>query len=121
MAISRFRATGDVQLWDPATGTSKPAGMLRREGETTAVSLDLAPSESVFVMFRPSTEKPTDRIVRVERDGAMVAEMRVPADAGKPVRAAYYGDPANACAPQGRHRPCPRGTCSGGNPPDCEQ
>ena len=92
----RFRANGEVRLWDPATGTSKPAGLLRREGETTTVALDLAPSEAVFVMFGSAAETPSNRIVRVEHDGAPVAEMQAPVDAGKLVISASYGDPANA-------------------------
>ena len=92
----RFRATGEVRLWDPATGSSKPAGMSRREGETTTVALDLAPSEAVFVVFRSAGGKVSNGIVRVEHGGATVAEMQVVGDAAKQLRSASYGDPANA-------------------------
>lgn len=92
----RFRACGEVRLWDPATGTSKPAGMLRHDGETTTVALDLAPSEAVFVMFQPATEKPSNGIVRVERAGATVAELQGAGTAAYKVLSATYGDPADA-------------------------
>jgi len=92
----RFRATGDVELWDPATGKSRPAGMLRREGEATTVALDLAPSEAVFVMFQAVGKSLSNRIVRVEHGGATVAEMQVTGDARTQVLSASYGDPANA-------------------------
>lgn len=92
----RFRATGDVRLWDPLTGTSKPASMLRREGEATTVALDLARSASIFVMFCSSDDKPSNAIVRVDHDGASVAEMRSSVDAVRWVRSAFYGDPADA-------------------------
>jgi len=52
----RFRATGNVELWDPVTGKSTPAAA-QREGAQTQVALDLPPSGSVFVVFR-KTGKP---------------------------------------------------------------
>ena len=91
-----FRATGDVRLWDPLTGTSKPAGLLRRESDTTTVALDLAPSASVFVMFCPATDKSSNRIVRVDHAGATVAALQGPVNADKLLRSASYGDATNA-------------------------
>ena len=103
----RFRATGDVRLWDPATGTSRPAGMLRCEGETTTVALDLAASEAIFVMFQATGKTGTNRIERVDHGGAKVAYIQPAAVDGMAynqaggvgggrVLSAFYGDPANA-------------------------
>ncbi|MES2659614.1 MAG: glycosyl hydrolase [Verrucomicrobiota bacterium] len=92
----RFRATGEVHLWDPATGTSSPAGMLRREGGFTTMALDLAPSEAVFVMFLTAGEKNPNRIARVEHGNATVAEIKADNDRGKTVLSASFGDPADA-------------------------
>ncbi|MEI7911642.1 MAG: glycosyl hydrolase [Verrucomicrobiota bacterium] len=92
----RFRAGGEVRLWDPATGTSKPAGMLCRDGATTTVALDLAPSEAVFVMFRSAGENPSSKIASVVHGGVKVAQMQAAADNQKRVLSAAYGDPANA-------------------------
>jgi hypothetical protein len=46
-----FRANGQVELWDPVSGTSRP-GESRLIGGRTTVKLDLAKAGSCFVVFR---------------------------------------------------------------------
>ncbi|MGE5612198.1 MAG: glycosyl hydrolase [Bacillota bacterium] len=90
----RFRATGAVELWNPLTGDRTPAGVVRREGDTSLVALELPPSGSLFVVFRPGDRPALNRVVRVEHDGATVADAQVPrvvAD-GLQVMSATYGD-----------------------------
>ena len=43
-----FRATGRAELFDPLTGQTRPAQVVKTAGERTFVALDLAPSGSVF-------------------------------------------------------------------------
>jgi hypothetical protein len=93
----RFRSLGDVELWNPLTGDATPAGVVRREGETSLVALELAPSGSVFVVFRKPGQATARRILRVEHDGVTVAgaqtshvERTVPQ-----VVSASYGDPVD--------------------------
>jgi hypothetical protein len=51
----RFRVTGKVpELWNAVTGTSTPMTW-RRDGDVTQVVFDLAPEESIFVVFRQDT------------------------------------------------------------------
>jgi hypothetical protein len=47
----KFRAAGVSELWDPLTGAVTPANLVRRDGETSQVALDLPQSGSVFVVF----------------------------------------------------------------------
>lgn len=93
----RFRSVGAVSLWDPATGNIKAAGLTRREGDTSSVWLDLAPSESVFVVFDSSAAAP-EGIVKIEHKGSVVAEL-TSATATRVVPqviSAFYGDPGDA-------------------------
>ena len=46
-----FRSTGNVELWDPLTGT-RTAAETRRNGDRTAVTLELPQAGSCFVVFR---------------------------------------------------------------------
>jgi len=46
-----FRANGGVEVWDPVTGTSKPAES-KANGLRTSVKLDLPQGGSCFVVFR---------------------------------------------------------------------
>ncbi|KAA6317428.1 hypothetical protein EZS27_032416, partial [termite gut metagenome] len=46
-----FRNNGNVELWDPVTGTASPADV-KRNGDRTSVALDLPQSGSCFVVFR---------------------------------------------------------------------
>lgn len=93
----RFRARGAVELWNPLTGDVTPAGIVRRDGETSLVALDLPPSGSVFLVFRAGGGKTERSILRLERDGVTVADLRAPGvtTAGPQVVSASYGDPAN--------------------------
>jgi hypothetical protein len=47
-----FRATGDVQLWDPLNGSILPADARRTADGRTAVRLDMPDSGSAFVVFK---------------------------------------------------------------------
>ncbi len=93
----RFRSVGAVEFWDPLSGRMRPAGVVRREGKTSLVALDLPPSGSVFVIFRGTDRAPSSRIVRIEHDGLTVADARAPCllTPGPQVVSASYGDPAN--------------------------
>ncbi len=94
----RFRSAGDVELWDPLTGAMTPAGIVRRDGKTSLVALDVPPSGSVFVVFRAGDKTALNRLVRLEHDGATVADAKVPGASvanGPQVVSASYGDPAN--------------------------
>lgn len=46
-----FRATGTVELWDPVSGSITPAKSVHRQNTSTQVTLDIAPSGSLFVVF----------------------------------------------------------------------
>ena len=95
----RFRAGGAVELWNPLTGAAMPAGVVRREGETSLVALELPPSGSVFVVFRKAVQATAKRIVRLEHEGLVVADAQVPCEVatgtGLQVVSASYGDPAD--------------------------
>ena len=93
-----FRSAGAVELWDPLTGAATPAGVVRRAGNGSLVALDLPPSGSVFVVFRTSAKTAPSSVVRVERDGAPVADAQAPgaAAAVPQVLSASYGDPNDA-------------------------
>ena len=51
-------AAAGVEIWDPQTGGKKPAEARRSDGNKTLVTLDLAPGETVFVVFSASASKP---------------------------------------------------------------
>lgn len=70
----RFRSTGTVEFWNPLTGEVTPAGVVRRDGATSLVALDLPASGSVFVVFRRADKAELDRVVRVEHNGTTVAD-----------------------------------------------
>lgn len=94
----RFRAVGAVEFWNPLTGDVTPAGVVRREGATTLVALDLPSSGSVFVVFLAAGQRSPNRITRVTHDGVTVADAQSPwvATTGGPqVVSASYGDPAD--------------------------
>lgn len=69
-----FRATGAAELWNPLTGSVTPAGVVRRDGATSWVALDLPPSGSVFVMIQKSAAATANGVVRLEHDGKVVAD-----------------------------------------------
>lgn len=46
-----FRATGQVELWDPWTGTSKPVAVTAQSGDTTTLRLPLSEKEMQILVF----------------------------------------------------------------------
>jgi len=83
-----FRAIGTAELWNPLTGAVTPAAIMRRDGATSFVALDLPPSGSVFVMFRKSAPGTSHHVVRLEHDGNVVADAQaqpLTAGAGAPL------------------------------------
>lgn len=92
-----FRAVGDVEFWNPVTGIASPAGVVRRDGGTSYVAMELPPAGSTFVVFRRSDRAASNRIVRIEHNGAIIADAQAPhAIASVPqVVSASYGDPAD--------------------------
>jgi len=52
-----FHATGNAELWDPVTGTSRPIESIQKAGYST-VKLDLAKAGSCFVVFRKEESNP---------------------------------------------------------------
>ena len=93
----RFRAVGAVELWNPLTGEATPAGVVRREGTTSLVALELPSSGSVFVVFRGSGQPASNHVVRWEHDGVTLADVQVSRVVAKGPRvvSASYGDPAD--------------------------
>jgi len=93
----RFRSVGAVELWDPLTGATTPAGVVRRDGPTSLVALDLPPSGSLFVVFRAGDRGAGNRVVRLELDGVTLADATAPRSVatGPQVVSATYGDPAD--------------------------
>lgn len=57
-----FRSVGDVEIWDPVTGITKPVAS-NRNGDRTSVSIDLVQAGSCFVVFR-DTDKPEAKEVK---------------------------------------------------------
>ena len=58
-----FRAEGDVTVWNPVTGRCSKPKIPHAKGNSTTVSLDLAPAECVFVVFRhDGAPQPTDAL-----------------------------------------------------------
>lgn len=53
----KFRAVGECAVWDPVTGRISPADVVARTATSTTLRLDLAPAESVFVVFAETPEK----------------------------------------------------------------
>ena len=107
----RFRAAGAVELWNPLTGEATPAGVVRREGETSLVALDLPPSGSVFVVFRGAGQTAANRVVRLEHDGVTVADAQAPRVVDERPAGGFrqLRRSRKSRAPQGRDRACPPG------------
>lgn len=91
-----FRAMGRAELFDPLTGQTRLAPVAKSDGTHTFVALDLAPSASTFVVFRPGTNAATT--TRIERDGKLVLDAATPpqTDSGLRVLKAFYGDEKDA-------------------------
>ena len=86
-----FRVTGrQAELWHPDTGKREPASY-RADGQRTAVSLHLAPWETVFVVFRrPSSGPSATRAASVQTElGAIDGPWTVAFQSGR-------GAPASA-------------------------
>jgi len=67
-----FRAQGRTEIWDPLTGTRRPAFVFRRQGSRTVVPLDLPAAGSAFVVFRKGESEPV--ATRIEHDGAVLVD-----------------------------------------------
>ena len=93
----RFRSAGAVELWNPLTGETTSAGVVRRESGTSLVALELPPSGSAFVVFRRAGQTTPKPIVRLEHDGLVVADAAAPHAVASSLQvvSASYGDPAN--------------------------
>jgi hypothetical protein len=46
------------ELWDPVTGATRPLTDYQTDGQTTSLSLDFAPTQSWFVIFRSKADLP---------------------------------------------------------------
>ncbi len=69
-ATCLFRMTGKrPQLWHPETGRMTPLSVYEAKDGCTRVPLHFGPTESVFVVFWPGVDDPSQRIVSVTRDG----------------------------------------------------
>ena len=69
-----FRATGNVQLWDPVMGTVKSAPVVESAAGRTTLAFDFACGESAFVVFGGGVEKveKVERVEKVEKVGEWV-------------------------------------------------
>jgi hypothetical protein len=77
-ATVRFRVTGkQPELWNPETGRTEPAPVWRAEAGRTAVSLQLDPAGSVFVVFRRSPSA-AGSVVAISRTGGAGETPRKP-------------------------------------------
>ncbi|WP_309722315.1 glycosyl hydrolase [Armatimonas sp.] len=77
-AALSFRSQGQPELWDPLTGTSKPASIvepLERPGKHTRVFLELPAAGSVFVIFpRTVPTKKMSTLTRITHNGVSLTE-----------------------------------------------
>ena len=56
--MTSYRVTGEVpELWHPDTGKTEPSSY-RVQDKRTFITLHLDPEESVFVIFRDSSQEP---------------------------------------------------------------
>jgi hypothetical protein len=90
---ARFRVTGKAaELWHADTGVIKPVSY-RMEGDQTAVPLELAPRDAVFVMFRESTQQRERTLVKSTRQTLASIQgpwqVSFPANRGAPNRATF--------------------------------
>lgn len=71
-SLCTFRVTGSVpELWDPMTGRIWEPAMFETKAMDTRLTLNLAPAQSVFVVFKP-LQKPGDQVVAVSPPAATV-------------------------------------------------
>lgn len=97
-AAVAFRVSGKPpEFWHPETARIEPAPMFLESGGLTRVFLTLAPSESVFVVFRPQTRR-IDPVVTLLADGKPLASVTDVAPKITVEKATYGvpGDPARS-------------------------
>lgn len=97
-AAVAFRVSGKPpEFWHPETARIEPAPMFLESGGLTRVFLTLAPSESVFVVFRPQTRR-IDPVVTLLADGKPLASVTHMAPKITVEKATYGvpGDPARS-------------------------
>jgi len=93
-AACTFRVAGKrPELWWPDSGRIEPAAVFAEKGGGTSVVLTLGPCDSVFVVWRKSSE-PFDPVVAVARDGKSILSAT---DRGPKivVKKAVYGVPGD--------------------------
>ena len=54
----RFRAQGNVSLWDTQTGEQRPLHRVKREGEVSEIRLTMNSNEAMLIVFSPGTPQP---------------------------------------------------------------
>lgn len=73
--MASFRVSGmHPELWDPMTGEITEPGVWREKDGRVEVRLDLAASQSMFVVFRKATTEPGDATVKSERRRPLVVK-----------------------------------------------
>ena len=99
LANCAFRISGVApELWNPETGTMRPAPAYRVEGGRTHIPLVLGPKESVFVVFRNgNAHRPENIITSASHSGKVFLSTDAPAHVVMPknirVLQAIYGKP----------------------------
>jgi hypothetical protein len=72
----QFGSQGVPELWNPLTGTGKPADFYQASGSRTRVHLDLPAAGSVFVIFRKGENKSS--FTRLDRNGETLVDLMDP-------------------------------------------
>lgn len=84
-----FRVKGKVpELWWPDTGLTETATVAIEKDQGTTLHLDLDPSGSVFVVFRPGDQNPST-IVAAEKNGTPIIDFQSKAQTIKILGARY--------------------------------
>ena len=85
-----FRVAGrQPELWDPETGRIEPAPLWQAKDGRTAVTLNLDPAGSIFVVFRAPAPAAADPVVALASEIAVKPPTRPPAKLE--IRKALYG------------------------------
>ena len=69
----RFASQGVPEVWNPLTGTGRPADFYQTDGKQTTVRIDLPAAGSVFVVFRKGEIR--SRFTRMDRDGETLVDL----------------------------------------------
>jgi hypothetical protein len=81
------------QLWNPVDGNFYDIPTIKKEGKTTQISLQIAPEESFFIVFRKSPKKAplTDKQSAITSEKAITGEweVRFPHGWGAPTRTTF--------------------------------